>query len=219
MPVIKRIFKTFDGKPVIEGLSIELPDRGVICLMGPSGCGKTTLLRLLSGLIAPDSGMVDGLSGKRAAFVFQEDRLLEPATVIQNIEAVLNKGDPNGEKWLGIVGLSDDAGAFPRDLSGGMRRKVALARALAFGGDVYYMDEPFRGIDAMGREALIPKIRTEIKDKLAFVVTHDINEARLVGDYIVTFGNPPLSAAGITAVNEMTRNATKIPQINDKERE
>jgi NitT/TauT family transport system ATP-binding protein len=174
---------------------------------------------MLSGFIAPDSGRIVGLSGKKASFVFQENRLLGSATVLQNIEAVLEKGNPNAENWLETVGLKNEAFSFPRELSGGMRRKVALARALAYGGEVYFMDEPFRGIDAAGREELIPKIRAEIKGKLAFLVTHDIDEARLVGDWVVSFARAPVSSALMTRVSEEDRRNARIPQIDPKERE
>jgi ABC-type nitrate/sulfonate/bicarbonate transport system ATPase subunit len=148
-------------KVVFENFSLELPDKGVTALAGASGCGKTTLLRLLAGLEKPDSGEISGNPApQEIAFMFQENRLLPGLTAAQQIQLVLPQGE-SALDYLAMVGLRDDAASLPRELSGGMQRRVALARALAYarGKKLLLLDEPFAGIDSARVRELMGHIR------------------------------------------------------------
>ena len=134
---------SYPGKPVFSHLNLTLPDTGTAALMAPSGYGKTTLLRLLAGLETPASGRITGLENRKTAFLFQEDRLLPWLTAEKNIALVSSA--ERAAYWLEKMEI--DGGQYPREMSGGMQRRVALARAMAFGGDVLLLDEPFKGLD------------------------------------------------------------------------
>ena len=141
---------TYDGRTVLRDVTLTVPDGGHIALMGPSGCGKTTLLRVLAGLQAPDSGTVRVEPG-RMACVFQEPRLLPWRTAAENVNAVLSdraQTMPQALIWLERLELADARDQYPAALSGGMQQRVAIARALAYDAPVLLLDEPFRGLDA-----------------------------------------------------------------------
>ncbi len=176
---LDRISKSYDGKEVIKNLSLTLPERGIFCLLGASGIGKTTLLRLLAGLETPDSGSIAGISGKKISMVFQNDRLLPGSTAFENIAAVSSPEAAN--LWLERFELSEASGKKPGKLSGGMCRRVALARALAFGGDVLLLDEPFKGFDSELKTRVIPYIIDFAKNALVVLVTHDEQDAEIAG--------------------------------------
>ena len=143
---------TYDGRAVLRDVTLTVPDGGHIALMGPSGCGKTTLLRVLAGLQAPDSGTVRVEPG-RMACVFQEPRLLPWRTAAENVNAVLSdraQTMPQALIWLERLELADARDQYPTALSGGMQQRVAIARALAYDAPVLLLDEPFQGA---GRKA------------------------------------------------------------------
>ena len=157
---IENAFLSFGEKRVLEGFSLELPKEGITALTGPSGCGKTTLLRLLGGLAAPDSGRVTGIDPERTAFLFQDSRLLPWRTAEQHITDVLprtRRGE--AEEWLRFAELEGEGARYPADLSGGMARRLALARCAALGGELLLLDEPFTGVDAERRTRLMERLR------------------------------------------------------------
>ena len=143
-----RVSFRYGDKQVLENFSCTLPDRGVTALQGPSGCGKTTLLRLLGGLALPQSGRITAPGPKRTAFLFQENRLLPWRTAEQHLTDVLprDRREEAGH-WLELVELTGEEQSYPAALSGGMCRRLALARCLALGGDLFLLDEPFAGVD------------------------------------------------------------------------
>ena len=156
-------------------------------IMGGSGVGKTSLLRLSSGLVSPTSGKVVN-HAQRTAIQFQEPRLLPNLTALQNINVILSDTRETLDTamfWLEQVELSHVAHLFPSELSGGMAQRVALARALAFGGDLYLLDEPFRGLDAELKVRMMELVLKVTADATLLLITHD----KEVAQY---FGNTPL---------------------------
>ena len=139
--------KRFEDLPVLSNLSLTLSRGEIVALIGPSGCGKTTLLNIISGLTAPDAGTVEGADG-RLSYMFQSARLLPWCTVEENIRLV--REDAPAEEVRSLitaVGLEGFERYYPGQLSGGMARRCALARAFHFGGEIFLMDEPFQGLD------------------------------------------------------------------------
>ena len=191
---IEHLCVRYGEQVVLADFSLSLPETGTVALMGPTGCGKTTLLRVLSGLLEPQSGRVCGLAGKRVAVLFQEDRLLPWLSARDNVAAVLEKGETaRAEQALRDVGLPENAfGKRPAELSGGMRRRVALARLLAYGGDVWLLDEPFKGLDADSRARVMQTVKRAGQGKLMVLVTHEKAEAQALSERIVTLAGPPL---------------------------
>ena len=148
MASCKELTLSFGRKAVLDRFSLKIPDAGVTALSGPSGCGKTTLLRVLAGLEKPRSGAVEGIVPRQTALLFQDDRLLPWRTVEQHLTDVLPKS-----RWgevparLALAELEGEEHAFPAALSGGMGRRLALARCLALDARLYLLDEPFAGVD------------------------------------------------------------------------
>lgn len=176
---LKGIKQSFDGVPVLRRLDCELPERGAVALMGSSGAGKTSLLRILAGLSAPEEGTVEGLSGKRICLMFQEDRLLEWYSALKNVMLVMPRpSETEARRILSQLRL-DSADAMPGEMSGGMKRRVALARAIAFAPEVLLMDEPFSGLDLDTKRAIAPFVRNAAP--LMIFATHDARETELLG--------------------------------------
>ena len=155
-------------------------------LMAPSGAGKTTLLRMLMGLETADSGEISGLSGRRISAVFQEDRLLENMNPVDNIRLTAPKLDRAVIlREMAAMGLTDCENQPARELSGGMRRRVAILRALLCGADVITLDEPFKGLDEATRARVIDETRRLCRGKTVLMVTHEAAEAERMGAKIV----------------------------------
>lgn len=159
---------SFSGTPVLRGCSLAVSAGESAALTGPSGCGKTTLLRIIAGLQKPDAGSVR-VEG-RVGYVFQEPRLFPWLTAAQNIDLVAPGG---AEEWLEKADLSGAAKKYPAELSGGMRQRLNIVRALAYGGGVLLLDEPFKGLDAPLRKEIMALIARERAGKTLLLVTHD----------------------------------------------
>ena len=172
---------SFGDQQVLRGVSFTLQPGGRLALMGPSGCGKTTLLRLAAGLLEPDSGEVLR-PDVGAAVVFQEPRLLPWLTAEENVDLVLSDRSatlPQARAWLEKLGLADAAGKYPAELSGGMQRRVALARALALGRELLLLDEPFSALDEEQREGAQRLVAEQ--GCAILLATHDEREAAALG--------------------------------------
>lgn len=180
----------YGDKLVLDRFSLEIPDRGLTALGGPSGCGKTTLLRVMAGLAKTEGGTVSGVDPARTAFLFQEDRLLPWRTVSQNIADVLPKSRA-GEvgRWLAFAELEGEGDAYPASLSGGMARRLALARCAALGGDVLLLDEPFAGVDVERAARMLERLR-----ELAVPVVLTSHQAPVLAacDTVIALDGPPL---------------------------
>lgn len=170
--------KGFDGRPVIEHFSARLEPGGAYCVMGPSGCGKTTLLHLLMGLLKPDAGKVVRDRELRFSAVFQEDRLLEQMNAVSNVALVSRAPREQIEAVLEELGLERQSLGQPvSTFSGGMKRRVALCRALLAEYDVLFLDEPYKGLDEATRERAMAVTARFSKGKTVLLVTHDSKES------------------------------------------
>lgn len=180
---------SFGEKEIVRNFSMEFPNDGVTVLRGPSGCGKTTLLRVLASLQSLDSGEVRGISPEETAFLFQENRLLPWRTAGQHITDVLPRTRwGEAEKWLAMVELEGEEASYPAQLSGGMARRLALARCLALGGRLYLLDEPFAGVDPERAQRIMNRLRQ--LETPVVLVSH---EEYLQADYVVDLEGPPLT--------------------------
>lgn len=172
------ISKSFDGVPVISELSLVLKAGGHYCLMGPSGCGKTTLVCLLMGLMKPDSGEVRAKRGLKLSAVFQEDRLLEQLSAVKNVQFASQASADDIKSMLLALGLEKSDLQKPVSaFSGGMKRRVALCRALISDHDVLFLDEPYKGLDDDTRDTVMDIVQKRTTGKTVVLVTHDIAEA------------------------------------------
>lgn len=209
--VLEGVSKTFGagekaaGTVALKDVNLAVPDQAFISLLGPSGCGKTTVLRLIDGLLKPDSGrvLISGAPpqpGPGMGFVFQSFRLIPWSTIRGNVEFALVEALPDpaerrerAERYIELVGLGRFANAYPNELSGGMRQRVALARALATEPDILLMDEPFASIDAQTRELMQMELMRlwSARRSVALFVTHSVDEAILLADQVVLMGPRP----------------------------
>lgn len=181
---INGLTKVYGEKTVLHAFSLLLEDGTITCLMGESGVGKTTLCHILLGLTAPDGGAIEGLSGKRLAAVFQEDRLCEELTAIQNI-ALVQKGKRNLVS-IGVelekVGIDKASASKPvSQLSGGQKRRVAIMRALLADSEFLCLDEPLKGLDRGTKAKVMQYMRDKMKGKTVLFITHDPHEADYFG--------------------------------------
>lgn len=170
----------YGEKTVFSSLSLRLEAPGAYALLGPSGCGKTTLMRLIAGLQKPTSGSVRVRDGVRMAICFQEDRLLPWKNALQNVMLACSGPDraAKARDWLAHVGLEGECGALPASLSGGMQRRVALARALAADAPVLLLDEPFRALDEQTHARMLELVRQAARGRLCLLITHDERDAQ-----------------------------------------
>lgn len=182
---------SYGDKPVLDNLSIDLPDSGVTAIAGASGCGKTTLLHMLAGLKRPASGELISPAPIKTAILFQEDRLLPDLDCLSQLCAVLPRG-ADASKWLRAVGLEREAHSPTSSLSGGMKRRLALARAMAYGADkeLLILDEPFTGVDPATAQAIMKEIRA--LGVPVIYSAHD-SESLALADHLVRFAGPPLT--------------------------
>ncbi len=187
---LENITLRYGGKLVLDRFSLELPGRGFTALSGPSGCGKTTLLRVLAGLAAPECGTVSGIDPARTAFLFQEDRLLPWRTVRQHIADVLPRAR-RGEvgKWLAFAEMEGEGDACPAGLSGGMARRLALARCAALGGELLLLDEPFAGVDPARTARMLERLRA--LDVPVVLASHQ-SQVLSACERIIALDGPPL---------------------------
>ncbi len=184
---LRNVTKAYGDKVVLDSLRLTLAPGGRYALMGPSGRGKTTLLRLLAGLESPDAGEILGRAGLRASMQFQEDRLLDYAGALANVRFVLPRGASDADARALLAELLPGA-SLDRpvaDFSGGMRRRVALARAVAAPSELVLLDEPFTGLDADAKVRAARAIAPRLRGRTLVMATHDEEEAALCGAEIV----------------------------------
>lgn len=185
--IIRNLSKSFGDKRVLEGFDLTVPDGGICCIMGESGCGKSTLIKLIMGIYAPDGGQIAGVPGKIAA-VFQEDRLCEDFSALTNVRITAARGVTSARisEEFRVLGLEGNEKTPARQLSGGMRRRVALIRAFMADAPLIILDEPFTGLDPDNRALAIDYVRARRAGKTIILVTHDASDAdALVAEQVV----------------------------------
>lgn len=185
--IISEISKSFDGNRVLDCFSATFREHELTWIMGPSGCGKTTLLNILMGFIRPDSGTVRGVPRLKSA-VFQEDRLCENFNAVSNVRLVCDKGIESSQiiSHLENIGLKDSLVQPVSELSGGMKRRVAIVRAILAQSDVLFLDEPFKGLDDETKKATLQYVRDNTKGRTVIMVTHNIDEVRSIDGQLLT---------------------------------
>lgn len=206
--IFEGVSKSFDqrGAPleVLQDINLEVRERELVCLLGPSGCGKSTLLNIAGGFEKPTQGrvIIDGQEvtgpSPRRVFVFQEYGIFPWASVFDNIVLGirhLSKAEQHriAQETIDLVGLTGFERSYPMELSGGMKQRVEVARALAVSPDVIYMDEPFGALDSLTRLSMrseLLRIWQEHKQTILFV-THDVDESIQLADRIVVFSDRP----------------------------
>jgi len=231
--IVVRFFPERRSVTAISGLSLDVREGEFLTLLGPSGCGKSTFLRVVADLLSPSSGSITVLGDKPSrarangdvAFVFQDAALMPWRTVLQNIELPLEIAGKSPRKHrartmelLDLVGLSGSENAYPNELSGGMRQRVSIARALIGNPRVLLMDEPFGALDEIVRDRLNDEIRRIWKEtKLTILfVTHSIYEAAYLGDRVLVLSANPGRVRDIVPVPlpyERTLEARETPEF------
>lgn len=179
---LNHIGKQFNEKVIFKDISLTFLEGRINCLMGASGIGKTTIINVIMGLVKPDEGEVLGTKGKRIAAVFQEDRLIEHWNAVKNVRLVCDR-DISEEKIireLSLLEINEDKNKPVSDFSGGMRRRVAIVRALLAKSDLIILDEPFRGLDEELKKRVISYIKQNTKGKTVIIVTHEKEDVNLL---------------------------------------
>ncbi len=217
---VSQYFGADGPKPLValDNVSLEIARGELVCLIGPSGCGKSTLLNIVAGLAEASAGEVfvngapvRGPMPKSVAFVFQENTLMPWRNALDNIRLGLSfQGAPPSEREdraraaLNLVGMADFAKHYPRQLSGGMKQRIQLARALALGTDILLMDEPFAALDEQTRMVLGEELSVLLarEGKTIVFVTHSLTEAVFLADRVAVFSARPGRVKTILPVGE-----------------
>jgi len=184
--VISGLSKCFGEQVVLKDFNAVFKAGELSCIMGVSGGGKTTLLNILLGLISMDAGEIDGIP-ENISCVFQEDRLCEDFSAVTNVRIACDKNVDSTEieSQLKKVGLGDSMYRTVRELSGGMKRRVAIVRALMATADLIIMDEPFKGLDESTKLTVAEFVKKQLKGRTAIMVTHDESEVELMGGRLI----------------------------------
>jgi len=221
-------FATAEGTPlqVLDQINLEIPVHSIAAILGSSGCGKSTLLNIISGLMTPNQGRIaiNGIYNDHSgpsphvSYMFQEDRLLPWRTAQHNVEFSLEAGSLSRQsrqeqacEALALVGLAGFADAFPYQLSGGMRSRVALARSLVQNPSILLMDEPFSRLDALTRTQMHEELLRiqQLKQMTIVFVTHDVEEAVVLADQVTVLAPRPGRIRSTLAISlERPRDAT-----------
>ncbi len=186
---IENLSFSYGKTRVLQDFNLSLASGELLSVMGPSGCGKSTLLHLIAGLYRPTAGKLT-VKFPQVSYVFQEPRLFPWLTVEKNLAAALPNPKQNADRIaeaLARVGLSDAAKLYPSELSGGMKIRASLARALVFGGDLFLLDEPFSALDEELRTRLTRDLRDYFKQNgiSAILVTHQATDAEIFADRVL----------------------------------
>lgn len=211
---IENINKSFGELNIFNDFNISFPKNKISCILGSSGCGKTTLLNMISGLIPSNSGYITDINSSSISYIFQEPRLLDWFTVKENLDFILKDIYPKNErekiieKYLGLVSLYDFKNYYPKNLSGGMKQRLSIARAFAYPSDLLLMDEPFKGLDNKLKTSLMKSFLSlwNSDKRTVIFVTHDIDESLYIGDEIFVFKGNPVKISQHIVLNSNDNN-------------
>jgi NitT/TauT family transport system ATP-binding protein len=208
---IRGLTTGYGGAPVIDGIDIDVGAGEFVSLVGPSGSGKTSILKAVTGLVPRLAGTADlAVSSRDVGFLFQDDALLPWRTARENVALGLRiRGAPRvdaeagADRWLASLGLDGFGGRYPRQLSGGQRKRVAIAQVLALGPRLLLMDEPFASLDAIVRMRITEELLgwVEREHLTVLLVTHDLEEAITLSDVVYVLSQGP--RAGIRGRHEI----------------
>jgi NitT/TauT family transport system ATP-binding protein len=196
---IHTIKKSFGELRVLDGLSVDFAESSVTAILGPSGCGKSTLLNIIAGLVESDSGTIAGFEGQRFSYSFQDPRLLPWLSSLENVLFTLdglkdkNLAFSRATRFMEQAGLEPFSSLKPHQLSGGMRRRLSLARAFAYPADILLLDEAFSAVDLKMRLDLLDLFASlwEEEKTTTILVTHDIQDALYLADRIIVLSGAP----------------------------
>lgn len=208
---IKNISFSFGNNKIISDLSLEIKEGKTYCIMGKSGVGKTTLLKLIAGIIKPDNGKILGTEKLKKSFIFQENRLLPWLSVYENMKYVTGDESKITEA-LNDTSLLSEKNKMPDELSGGMARRAAIARATAVNGDIFFIDEPLYGLDVKTSQGILELIKNTVKNKTALVITHSPEEAFFLADKIIFINDKPVTSVETADISEFESSG----QIKEK---
>ncbi|RDY25854.1 ABC transporter ATP-binding protein [Romboutsia weinsteinii] len=212
---IKNMNKKYNDNIIFDNFDIEFDVNKVNCIVGKSGCGKSTLLNIVSGIVKNDSEDFKTMEDLGISYIFQEDRLIEWLNVEENIKFVLDKKykkevlERKLQDYLDLAGIIQYKKYYPQMLSGGIRQRVNIVRALIYPSKVIIMDEPFKSIDIKNKNIIMEKLKYILKKEVRTVlfVTHDIDEALFIADKIYVLGGSPVKVKGVLDNNSIDKNA------------
>lgn len=190
-----KITKKFDDKIIAQAFTLLFESQKTVCIMGPSGCGKTTLLNIAANLTPIQKGNLEGFSGKKISYVFQQPRLLPFMNTVQNISLVMKqKNQKRVEELIALVHLEGSESLYPDELSGGMQQRVSFARALAYEPDIILADEPASNLDVPLKESMYRSLREYAKaNKISvLMVTHDPQDCVRYADEVAVLSKSPV---------------------------
>lgn len=184
--ILKNVTKKFGENVVLSDFSYTFKSGETTCIVGPSGCGKTTLLNMIMGIQQPGSGEISGVPEKISC-VFQENRLCEDFSAVSNVKFVTGTSE-NVRENLERLGITDFSGPVKK-FSGGMKRRVAIVRAMCYDGELVIMDEPFKGLDEKLKKITMDYVAENIAGKTVIMVTHDREEVDFFADNVLDLGD------------------------------
>ena len=184
---LKNVSVNYDGQNVIKDLSFTFEDGRIYAIAGASGIGKTTLLGAIAGLVPLSHGEIN-LAHKKISYIFQDPRLFPWMTALENVKCACDD-EQKARHYLELL-LPDSADKYPHELSGGMKQRVSIARALAYDADLVLLDEPFKGLDDASKDNTINVVLEALKGKTAILISHDKSELALASDIYVMEASP-----------------------------
>ena len=197
MIVLNNISVSFDEKTVLENFSATFEDGKKYAIMGQSGIGKTTILNVIAGLVKARGGTVKNTSGNKISYIFQEPRLYDWMDVTKNVSIVSplpkKQAEEKAKEILSALGLGDSLKSLPRELSGGMKQRVSIARAIAYEPDVLLLDEPFKALDEEMKKSVAEYLFSAMKGKTVIMVTHDLTDT-VYTDFTAHISSTPVSS-------------------------
>ena len=202
---IKNLNKSFQGKKVFGNFSLTLDSSQINCIIGGSGGGKSTLLNMIAGLLKKDSGTIEGVNEEEISYIFQEDRLLSWLTIRENMELFIynyydkEEAEELMKKIFKLLNIEETFQEYPGNLSGGMRQRVNIARALIKPSKLILMDEPFKSLDYKTKYLIIKELKEvfQKEKRMVIFVTHDVEEAIFMDGKIYVLGGRPFEVKGI----------------------